>query len=75
MPAVGRNQRFRCLRRPAAAKDHWQFWPRIYGCGILYVVLADNRAESHVARRENARRPLAHVGVARILEQVEMIEQ
>jgi hypothetical protein len=38
--------------------------------GILYVVLADNRQESHVARGENAGRALAHVAVARALKQV-----
>ena len=40
------------------------------GRGVLYVAVADNRAESHVARGENAGRSLAHVGVTRILKQV-----
>jgi hypothetical protein len=38
--------------------------------GILYVAVADNRAESHVARGENAGRALAHVAVTRVLKQV-----
>jgi hypothetical protein len=42
--------------------------------GILYVALADNRAESHVARGENAGRSLAHVGVTRMLKQVGTID-
>jgi hypothetical protein len=41
---------------------------------ILYVALADNRQESHVARGENAGRSLAHVAVARVLKQVGMID-
>jgi hypothetical protein len=40
------------------------------GRGILYIALADNRAESHVARGENAGRSLAHVGVTRVLKRV-----
>ena len=44
------------------------------GRGILYLALADNRAESQVARGENAGRSLAHVGVARVLKQVAMID-
>jgi hypothetical protein len=44
------------------------------GRGILYVALADNRAESQVARGENAGRSLAHVGVTRILKQVGTID-
>jgi hypothetical protein len=40
------------------------------GKAILYVVIADNRAESHVARGENGGRTLVHVGVARVLKQV-----
>jgi hypothetical protein len=42
--------------------------------GILYVALADNRAESHVARGENAGRSLAHVAVTRVLKQVGIID-
>jgi hypothetical protein len=37
--------------------------------GILYVALADNRQESHVARGENGGRTLAHVAVTRVLKQ------
>ena len=44
------------------------------GRGVLYVALADNRAESHVARGENAGRFLAHVGVTRTLKQVGTID-
>jgi hypothetical protein len=44
------------------------------GRGILYVALADNRAESHVARGENAGRSLAHVAVTRILKTVGTID-
>jgi hypothetical protein len=44
------------------------------GRGILYIVLADNRAESQVARGENAGRSLAHVGVARVLKRVGTID-
>jgi hypothetical protein len=44
------------------------------GRGVLYVALADNRAESQVARGENAGRSLAHVGVARVLKQVATID-
>ncbi len=44
------------------------------GRGILYVAVADNRAESHVARGENAGRSLAHVAVTRILKQVGTID-
>lgn len=38
--------------------------------GILYVALADDRQESHVARGENGGRTLAHVAVTRVLKQV-----
>jgi hypothetical protein len=38
--------------------------------GILYIALADNRVESHVARGENAGRALTHVGVTRALRRV-----
>jgi hypothetical protein len=44
------------------------------GRGILYLALADDRAESQVARGENAGRSLAHVGVARVLKQVATID-
>jgi hypothetical protein len=37
---------------------------------VLYVALADNMTESHVAHGENAGRALAHVGVVRTLTQV-----
>jgi hypothetical protein len=42
--------------------------------GILYVALADNRQESHVARGENGGRTLAHVAVTRVLKQVGAID-
>jgi len=42
--------------------------------GILFVALADNRAESHVARGENGGRTLAHVAVTRVLKQVRTID-
>jgi len=44
------------------------------GKAVLYVVVADNRAESHVTRGENGGRNLAHVGVARVLRQVGTID-
>jgi hypothetical protein len=37
--------------------------------GVLYVAIADNRAESHVMRGENEGRSLAHVAVTRVLRQ------
>jgi len=40
------------------------------GRAVLYVAIADNRAESHVAHGENAGRSLAHVAVTRVLKQV-----
>jgi hypothetical protein len=42
--------------------------------GILYVALADNRQESHVARGEYGGRTLAHVAVARVLKEVGAID-
>jgi hypothetical protein len=42
--------------------------------GILYVALADNRQESHVARGENVGHSLAHVAVTRVLKQVDTID-
>jgi hypothetical protein len=42
--------------------------------GILYVALADNRQESHVARGENSGRNLAHVAVTRVLKQVGTVD-
>jgi hypothetical protein len=42
--------------------------------GILYVALADNRQESHVARGENGGRTLAHVAVARVLKEAGTID-
>jgi hypothetical protein len=41
---------------------------------VLYVAIADNRAESHVARGENGGRTLAHVAVTRVLKQVGSID-
>lgn len=40
---------------------------------VLYVALADDKAESRVARGENAGRALAHVAVVRYLAQVDTI--
>jgi hypothetical protein len=42
--------------------------------GILFVALADNRQESHVARGENGGRTLSHVAVTRVLKQVGAID-
>jgi hypothetical protein len=44
------------------------------GKAILYVAIADNRAESHVTRGENGGRSLAHVGVARVFKQVGAVD-
>ena len=44
------------------------------GRAVLYVAIADNRAESHVVRGENAGRSLAHVAVTRVLKQVGAID-
>ena len=41
---------------------------------VLYVAIADNRAESQVSRGENAGRSLAHVGVARALKQAGAVD-
>jgi hypothetical protein len=41
---------------------------------VLYVAIADNRAESRVVRGENAGRSLAHVAVTRVLKQVGAID-
>ena len=42
--------------------------------GVLFVAVADNRAESQVARGENSGRSLAHVAVTRVLKQVGTID-
>jgi len=42
--------------------------------GVLFVAIADNRAESQVARGENAGRSLAHVAVTRVLKPVGIID-
>ncbi len=42
--------------------------------GVLYVVLADNRAESHVSRGENAGHALSHVAVARSFQQLGRVD-
>ena len=44
------------------------------GRAVLYVAIADNRVESHVARGENAGRLLAHVAVTRLLKQVGTVD-
>jgi hypothetical protein len=41
---------------------------------ILYVAIADNQAESHVAHGENAGRTLTHVAVTRLLKQVGSVD-
>jgi hypothetical protein len=41
---------------------------------VLYLVIADNRAESHVSRGENAGRSLAHVAVTRLLKEAGKID-
>ena len=42
--------------------------------GVLYAAIASDRAESHVARGENAGRSLAHVAVTRVLKQVGTVD-
>jgi hypothetical protein len=42
--------------------------------GVLYVALADDRAESHVSRGENAGRALSHVAVARSFQQLGRVD-
>ena len=44
------------------------------GRGVLYIAIADNRVESHVAAGENAGRSLAHVAVTRVLKQMGAID-
>jgi hypothetical protein len=41
---------------------------------VLYLVIADNRAQSQVARGENAGRSLAHVAVTRVLKDAGTID-
>lgn len=54
------------LELPAAAKSQGTR-------GVLYVAIADNRAESRVVRGENAGHLLTHVAVTRVLKQVDEI--
>ena len=42
--------------------------------GVLYVALADSRAESHVSRGENSGRVLSHVAVARTFQQIGRVD-
>jgi len=44
------------------------------GLSVLFVAIADNKAESQVARGENAGRSLAHVAVMRVLKPVGTID-
>jgi hypothetical protein len=44
------------------------------GRGMLFVAIADNRAESQVAHGENAGRSLAHVAVTRVLKPIGAID-
>jgi len=44
------------------------------GKAVLYVAIADNKAESHVTRGENGGRNLVHVGVVRSLNQASTVD-
>lgn len=48
--------------------------PRKNRAAVLYVVLADSKTQSSVARGENAGRALAHVSVARVFTQVSTLK-